>query len=189
MPYKFNPLTGKLDYYAEAPTAAGLSVDDLITLSGVAEGETDLGVFTGVTVPDDQTIKAALQAVETAVEAAAGKEIVQAATDVLTSSKCKGQKISNYGQAVANTQTLPAAAADLSGSIVIATAGTGAFHLKAGAGDKLYLDGVALDDGDKASLAAPAIGDCFSFFSIKTGASAYDWVVLSAVGALTDGGA
>ena len=69
MPYKFNPLSGKLDYYKDA---ANLSVDDLITLSGVAEGDTDLGAFTGETIPDDQTIKAAIQAVETALETVAG---------------------------------------------------------------------------------------------------------------------
>lgn len=52
------------------------NVDDLITLSGVAENSTDLGSFTGDTIPDNQTIKQALQALETAYEnVAPGKEI------------------------------------------------------------------------------------------------------------------
>ena len=44
------------------------NTDDLVTLSGVAENATDLGTFTGSTIADSQTIKAALQALETACE-------------------------------------------------------------------------------------------------------------------------
>lgn len=115
--------------------------------------------------------------------------ITQAATDTLAAAECAGQTITNYGQSAANTQTLPAAAAGLHGQVVIATAGQGAFNLKAGSGDKIYLDGVALDDGDKVSLASPAVGDAFSFAAFQSGASAWDWLVWSNVGALTDGGA
>jgi len=50
------------------PTQASLSVDDLITLSGVAEGSLNLGTFTGTTINDNQTVKQALQALETEVE-------------------------------------------------------------------------------------------------------------------------
>jgi hypothetical protein len=38
---------------------------DLITLSGVAQGEVDLGAFSGDIIADDQTVKAALQDLET----------------------------------------------------------------------------------------------------------------------------
>jgi hypothetical protein len=44
-------------------------VADLATLSGVAANSTDLGTFTGTTIPDTQTIKQALQALETKAEA------------------------------------------------------------------------------------------------------------------------
>jgi hypothetical protein len=44
------------------------NVDDLITLSGVAENSADLGTFTGTTISDNTTVKAALQEVETALE-------------------------------------------------------------------------------------------------------------------------
>lgn len=47
------------------------TVDKLNTLSGVAKDAINLGAFTGVTIPDDATNKSALQALETAVEAAA----------------------------------------------------------------------------------------------------------------------
>lgn len=56
------------------PTASSLSVDDLITLSGVAGGAQNLGTFTGSTIADNQTIKAAIQALETAIEAGGGTD-------------------------------------------------------------------------------------------------------------------
>lgn len=45
-------------------------VSDLNTLSGVAVNATDLGTFTGATIPDNSTLKTALQELETAVEGA-----------------------------------------------------------------------------------------------------------------------
>jgi hypothetical protein len=44
-------------------------VADLITLSGVSAASTNLGTFTGVTIADSETIKGALQDLETALEA------------------------------------------------------------------------------------------------------------------------
>jgi len=44
------------------------NVDDLISLTGVSENTTNLGVFSGSTIDDSVTLKAALQALETAVE-------------------------------------------------------------------------------------------------------------------------
>ena len=43
-------------------------VDNMATLTGVAKDATGLGTFSGVTISDDATIKAALQALETSVE-------------------------------------------------------------------------------------------------------------------------
>ncbi len=43
-------------------------IDNMVTLTGVAKDEVDLGTFSGTTISDDQTIKEALQALETAVE-------------------------------------------------------------------------------------------------------------------------
>ena len=47
-------------------------VGDLITLSGVPITSQDLGTFTGTTITDDNTVKGALQELETAVEAGGG---------------------------------------------------------------------------------------------------------------------
>jgi len=117
------------------------------------------------------------------------KTIYKTATGTISAIDASGTKISNYGQSAANTQTLPTAAEGLGGIVEIGTAGAGAFHLKAGANDKIYLDGTALNDADKVSLATPAVGDHFSFWSFKTGDSAWDWIVASGQGTLTDGGA
>ena len=43
-------------------------IDNMATLTGVAKDATALGTFSGTTISDDQTIKEALQALETAVE-------------------------------------------------------------------------------------------------------------------------
>lgn len=53
----------------KAQVQSMLSIDDLIAMTGLAEGNTNLLVFTGHTIPDNTTIKQALQALETALEA------------------------------------------------------------------------------------------------------------------------
>ena len=45
-------------------------IDNMATLTGVAKDSTGLGTFTGSTISDASTIKAALQDLETGVEAA-----------------------------------------------------------------------------------------------------------------------
>jgi hypothetical protein len=45
-------------------------IDNVATLAGVAKDSANLGTFSGSTISDNQTIKAAIQALETAVEAA-----------------------------------------------------------------------------------------------------------------------
>ena len=62
------------------------NVDDLITLSGVAENTTGLGTFTGSTISDGSTIKAALQDLETAAEGAASGSAVADRTKTETGS-------------------------------------------------------------------------------------------------------
>ena len=55
---------------ATSLTAVTADVADLRTLSGTSDDDEDLGTFSGATIADSSTIKAALQALETAVEAA-----------------------------------------------------------------------------------------------------------------------
>ena len=53
---------------SKAETQADLDVDHLVTLSGVATASDHLGTFTGSTITDNQTIKAAIQLLETEIE-------------------------------------------------------------------------------------------------------------------------
>ena len=59
-------------------------IDNMATLTGVAKDSTNLGTFTGSTIADSQTIKAALQALETAVEDAGSATTLSAATADIT---------------------------------------------------------------------------------------------------------
>lgn len=117
------------------------------------------------------------------------KTVLVPSTDTLTAEEVGGVFLNNLGQGSENTQTLPTAAAGMNGIVQISASGVGAFHLKAGPSDLIYLDGVTLNDGDKASLATPAVGDFFSFASIETAAGVFDWIVRTGQGTLTDGGA
>jgi hypothetical protein len=62
------------------------NVDDLISLSGVAENATGLGTFTGSTISDAATIKDALQDLETAAESAAAGSAVADRSKTVTGS-------------------------------------------------------------------------------------------------------
>jgi hypothetical protein len=60
------------------------NVDDLISLTGVAENATGLGTFTGSTISDGANIKDALQDLESAAEAAASGSAVADRTKTIT---------------------------------------------------------------------------------------------------------
>ena len=65
-------------------TEVDANVDDLVSLSGVAENQTGLGTFTGSTISDGANIKDALQDLETAAEAAASGSAVADRTKTQT---------------------------------------------------------------------------------------------------------
>jgi hypothetical protein len=67
---------GRVDSAESAITDAQGDIADLVSLSGVAANSTTLGTFTGTTIPDSQTIKQALQALETSVETKAASSVV-----------------------------------------------------------------------------------------------------------------
>ncbi len=65
-------------------TEIDANVDDLISLSGVAENASGLGTFTGSTISDASNIKDALQDLETAVEGAQAGSAVADRTKTVT---------------------------------------------------------------------------------------------------------
>lgn len=62
------PLTGDGIQGGSGTTAADIHVDDILTALGIASEATHFGSFTGSTITDNQTAKAAMQLLETAVE-------------------------------------------------------------------------------------------------------------------------
>jgi len=77
---------GSVTAQGSVVTEVDSNVDDLITLTGIAENTTGLGTFTGSTISDGSTIKSALQDLETAAEGAASGSAVADRTKTETGS-------------------------------------------------------------------------------------------------------
>ena len=60
-------------------------IDNAVTLTGIAKDGTSLGTFTGSTISDNVTIKAAIQSLETAVESAGSASSLSAVCLLYTS--------------------------------------------------------------------------------------------------------
>lgn len=117
------------------------------------------------------------------------RTVTKTETGNLSAAEVSNTLISNYGQGAATTLTLPTAAANMGFVFVVSTTGN-AIHIKAGPNDKLYLAGIALDDGDKASMTSPVLAATASCFTFQTGASTYDWIFEPINGGVwVDGGA
>ena len=115
------------------PTQATLSVDHLITLSGVAEGSDHLGTFSGSTIADNGTVKAGIQSLETAVETKAATSVVD---DIITlSGMASGSEhLGTFaGSTVSDNQTIKAGMAQLE-TAVEARATTASLHAVATSG-------------------------------------------------------
>lgn len=110
------------------------------------------------------------------------------ATDDIDVAHCNGSIINNWGQGAEATLTLPVAASGLHFKVIISEE-TYALHIKANTDDKIYLNGTALDNTDKVSLATPAVADSAIFFTFLTGDSEWNWVCQTITGTWTDGGA
>lgn len=110
------------------------------------------------------------------------------ATGTISALHCNGSVINNWGQGAEATLTLPAASSGLHFRVIISE-DTYAIHIKAASGDKIYLDGTALDDADKVSLATPGVADSAYFYTFQSGAASWDWICETKIGTWTDGGA
>lgn len=105
------------------------------------------------------------------------EEIVKASSSVLVAIELKGTIISNYGQGASNNlQQLPTAAEGMSFVAMCGTAqAANYFGFRAGASDKIYLDGTDGSDNGSVLIAAPVVGAMIVFFTFQTGASVWDW--------------
>ena len=117
-------------------------------------------------------------------------EISVSASLTLTVAQCSGTVVTSYSPGAAMVITLPAAESGL--NCLVAVGGTAGYTLDVdtNASDKAYLDGTALDDGDKvrSTAANTATGDFISFWTFKNGASSWDWMARSQEGTWIDGG-
>lgn len=106
-----NELQGDADALDGRLDAIEPDVADLITLSGVAANSTTLGTFTGAIIPDSSTIKAALQSLETSIEALPDpmeyKGLWNASTNSPTLTDGSGNNGDVYQVSVAGSQFTP----------------------------------------------------------------------------------
>lgn len=106
----------------------------------------------------------------------------------LSAAQVCGTILTNAGQAAANVQnTLPAAAAGYSFVAIMGTTqAANTWKLTAGAGDKIYLDGVAGTDAQSV-IVTPAVGNYITVVSFKSSGSTYDWLARTGTGTWTAG--
>ena len=97
-------------------TANETHIDNAVSLTGVAKDSTNLGTFSGSTIADSQTVKQALQALETAVEAAGSATSLTAvigdAADLrtLTGTADEAEDLGTFtGSTIADSATIKAA--------------------------------------------------------------------------------
>ena len=98
-------------------------IDDLVTLSGVAANAENLGTFTGTTIADNSTVKAALKAIETAHE-----EVDQNVNDLITLSGVAENAINLgtfTGTTIADNSTVKGALQSIETSLETKLAATG----------------------------------------------------------------
>jgi hypothetical protein len=107
---------------------------------------------------------------------------VDGATDIsLSAAQVSGSVVTNYGQTTADVAlTLPAAAAGYRALFVVGTAQSNKWGVRAGTNDKIYLvaaDGTisAGSDNGYARMTAAQVGQSFTCWTFKTGASEWDW--------------
>jgi Pectate lyase superfamily protein len=95
--------------------------------------------------------------------------------------------IDNVNQAVAATVTLPTAADGYRVRFVMATPGF-AYHIKPAVGNRVFLDGTALADGNRVSNPKPAVGDAVSCYTFRSGVSSHAWICRGESGTWVNGG-
>ena len=109
---------------------------------------------------------------------------VNTAASPLTAVECSGTIVSNYGMTDAGCAiTLPAAAEGLAFVCILPAVRAQYFRLNAGAGDKIYLNGVAGTDAEYIGVASGyATGTSISMFCFKASDGSFDWFAIPLFG-------
>ena len=149
-----NDLISDVGTLETAVLAAQSDISDLQTLSGVPDDSTDLGTFTGTTIPDNSTIKEALQSLETEVELkedAANKGVAGGYAPLDGSAKIPASYLPTSAftfeglwDASTNTPTLADGVGDTGDVYKVSVAGTqdlGSGSISYSVGDELYYNG------------------------------------------------
>lgn len=144
----FSPIISAATSLKQADDYLDLALQNVITLSGVALNDQDLGSFTGSTIADAQTIKQALQALETAHE-----EVDQNANDLISLSGVAENAVnlgSFTGSTIADNQTVKSAFQDLE---------TAHEEVDQNANDLISLSGVSENSVNLGSFTGSTIAD------------------------------
>ena len=141
-------------------------IDNVATLSGVAKDSTNMGTFTGSTITDNQTIKAILQLLETAVEARATSVTVteiDGNVDDLTTAVGVAEQATDLGTfsgtTIADSQTVKQALQALETAVESKGSATSLTSLTTAVGDLNTLSGVAQNDEDLGTFSGSTIAD------------------------------
>jgi hypothetical protein len=110
------------------------TINNLVTLSGTTAGNTELGTFTGVTIPDNTTVKTALQSLETSLETKQ-KELTFKSSGTQVGITGAYDKINVIGATVAQNSAIPSQIdITVEGGIKTYDAGNGAIVKASGLG-------------------------------------------------------
>ena len=148
-------------------------IDNVATLSGVAKDSTDFGTFTGSTITNNQTLKAILQLLETAVETKASITSVTAQGSVVTEIDANVDDLTTAvgvaeqatdlgtfsGTTIADNQTVKQALQALETSVESKGSSASLTSLTTAVGDLNTLSGVAQNDEDLGTFTGSTIAD------------------------------
>jgi hypothetical protein len=150
----YNHSTSQWEHTA---TEIEANVDDLISLTGIAENTTHLGTFSGTTIADNQTVKQALQALETSLEA------VDIDTDDLAALTGISENITNLGtftgSTIADNQSVKQALQALETSLETMALSATVTEIDANVDDLISLTGIAENTANLGTFSGSTIAD------------------------------
>ena len=133
------------------------NVDDLITLTGAAENSANLGTFSGSTIGDNLTVKAALQSLETSLEA------IDLDTDDLAALTGIAENITNLGtfsgSTIADNQSVKAALQALETSLETMATSATVTEVDGNVNDLITLTGATENSTALGSFSGSTIAD------------------------------